>query len=160
MTEKFYSEMEYGENRLNPAKILAQGTFRGWDYICVNMGTHPTAYVRIPKESKFYQKHYDTIEQLEFYPHGHFTFSDMLFSSYFDRKITDGWYLGWDYGHAGDYRCPISLGVGNPHNFGLPYGAIQHSTDEMIGEAHLVIIALQKRENEVESAADEAQETP
>ena len=41
--------------------VLHKGNWKGYDFFILSIGTHPTAYVRIPKEHKYYRKHYDRI---------------------------------------------------------------------------------------------------
>lgn len=137
-------EMEYHDTHLRPAQILATGVEQRRYFIVVNMGTHPCAYIRIPRKSPFYQKHYDSLPAFSFFPNGGFTFSDNLYSKYFDQPIKEGWYLGWDYAHVEDF---------------LPFSknGKKHTTEEIIEETKKIINALKERENEFNAIADEAQ---
>lgn len=80
---------------------------------------HLCAYVRIPETHEFYGKHYDNIP-IEC--HGGLTFSEFtdfaplkkpVYDSTFigsiwsgkwiEEKIPKGYWIGWDYAHAGDW---------------------------------------------------------
>lgn len=75
---------------------LIKGEFMGHIYeICTN-GVHPTAYVNCGVDS------YADKEKCEDLPvHGGCTFSG-------NRASADGIWVGWDYGHVGDYMEPLS----------------------------------------------------
>ena len=77
-------------------ELLYKGNYKGYDYYILNLGTHPTAYIEIPKGHKFYKKHYDRID---LNVHGGLTYSD---SELMGIKSTS-WFIGWDYAHLGDY---------------------------------------------------------
>lgn len=88
---------------LEHGRIIEKGTCFGLDYLITTMGSHPCAYVRIPKGHPLYSKHYTDINKL-LEVHGGFTFSgslDDLCLSIENGKLL-GW-LGWDYAHAGDF---------------------------------------------------------
>lgn len=101
-----YDDMIYSSKRLSPAHILLLGLHKDYNFFILNLGTHPTAYVRVPETHPFYLKHYDdcsptspnSLNQI-------FTFSDSSanFAKYLDQPIPDGWYLGWDYCTINDY---------------------------------------------------------
>lgn len=88
-------------------KILYQGIYNGYKFKIISLGTHPCAYVMIPKGHLYYGKQYDDID-LEC--HYGITFSGKLKGD----KIN--WWIGWDYTHSGDfYFHKISL-VGSGSN--------------------------------------------
>lgn len=90
-------EMRYQSTRT--VEILETGYYMGLLYYILSLGTHPTAYIRVPKDNKFYGKE---IEQIDIEVHGGITYSeDGLYIK--DGQIIDGWFIGWDYGHYGDY---------------------------------------------------------
>ena len=78
--------------------VLEKGYTDGYHWVIVSYGTHPCAYVGLPKGHKFYGVHYDNIP---INTHGGLTFSDN------ELKINEPeikvWWIGWDYSHAGDY---------------------------------------------------------
>lgn len=89
--------MVYGKERC--IEVLMKGNFKGFDFFILNLGMHPTAYIRIPKDHSWYQKDYGS---LDLDVHGGLTFSDSDFR-FNPIVVPDSWWIGWDYGHAGDY---------------------------------------------------------
>ena len=65
----------------------------------MNLGTHPTAYIRIPKGHKYYEVFYD---EIDLSVHGGLTYSEDYLNISENQKV-DGYFIGWDYGHCGDY---------------------------------------------------------
>ena len=90
-------KMIYQQNRKR--EVLAAGEYLGFTYYILSLGTHPTAYIKIPEGHKYYKKSCDDID---LNVHGGLTFaSDEL---YLDNIINiNGWFIGWDYAHFGDY---------------------------------------------------------
>ena len=86
--------MVYSSER--KCETLDEGTIDGFDYIILNLGTHPTAYVRIPEDHKYFQKGYDDVDVDV---HGGLTYSGKKVSN----TENEGWWIGWDYAHYGDY---------------------------------------------------------
>ena len=93
-----YYPVTNSEARSNPV-ILDNKFYRGYEYYIINRGTHPTAYVKLPKTDKFYGIHYD---ELSYFVdvHGGFTYSEDKLSV---DDSTDYWFVGWDYAHYMDY---------------------------------------------------------
>lgn len=91
-------EMKYSFE--NKKEILEHGICFGLFYWIVSYGTHPYAYVMIPKNSKYFEKDY---ENIDIDVHGGFTYANDYLP--FDKKNsgTKAWYIGWDYAHYGDY---------------------------------------------------------
>ena len=92
-------EMEYGKER--KTELLCKDKYKNYNYYVLNLGTHPTAYIEIPKEDKLYGKSYDEIYRIgcDIDVNGGLTYSDnelMGISS-------ENWFIGWDYAHCGDY---------------------------------------------------------
>ena len=80
-------------------ELLDTGIYKNYKYYIMSLGTHPTAYIEIPEESKLYNKNYDDIY---INVHGALTYSqDYLYIS--ETKKLEGWFIGWDYAHYGDY---------------------------------------------------------
>ena len=80
--------------------VLAQGVYMGYEFAVKSMGTHPTAYVKIPKG---YPVHaWDDFDS-EIDVHGGITFhsSGGLYIDTAGNKL-DGEWIGWDYAHADD----------------------------------------------------------
>lgn len=85
-------------------KVLHEGTHDGYDFLILSLGSHPTAYVKVPKEHKYFEKDY---EDIDIDTHGGLTYSNF---GVIHRE--DGWWIGWDYAHAGDYLeyvCDVSF---------------------------------------------------
>lgn len=103
-------EMNFNSKRTTI--ILDKGKYKGYEYFILSIGTHPTAYVRIPKGHKYYQKHY---EDINIDCHGGLSFSENDFP-FNPVVLEDIWLIGWDYAHSGDYifdRELISLSRDN-----------------------------------------------
>lgn len=83
-----------------PGKILYEGTVKGYKVAIVNVyGRHPSAYIQVPKSLADIA--------FELLPvHGGCSFNEKVF---FNGKKEDKGYrwIGWDYGHLGDYTPPI-----------------------------------------------------
>ena len=92
-------QMEYSIERLYNPIILANGFYKGYEYWILNLGVHPTAYVRVPHEHKYHMKHYD---EIPLYCHGGITYSEpYLYLG--NNNYAIGSIIGWDYAHSGDY---------------------------------------------------------
>ena len=81
-------------------ETIATGTHNGYDFLILWYRNHPNAYIQIPEGHPYYGKNYTEIDDKSIV-HGGFTFSDKNFNKKYN--LPDGWYLGWDYAHAGDY---------------------------------------------------------
>jgi len=84
-------------------KLLDAGLYKGIEYLIISYGTHPCAYIKVPRDHKYYGVDYN---EVPLYVHGGLTFGDDL--AYLNTDIelvinkADYW-LGWDYAHAGDF---------------------------------------------------------
>lgn len=89
-------------------EILDTGFCFGLLYYIMNLGTHPTAYIKIPK------KYRDKINDIEV--NGGITYSgEGLYIS--ENEKIEGYFIGWDYAHWGDYAgyeemLPLNLRIG------------------------------------------------
>lgn len=85
-------------------ELLDSGICFGYKYYILNLGTHPTAYIDIPKNHPFYNKDYEDIffSGCDIEVHGGLTFSESGLWISEDEEI-EGWFIGWDYAHYGDY---------------------------------------------------------
>ena len=90
-------EMVYKTERQS-AEVLYEGTYGGYNFVIVSYGTHPCAYVEIPKTSEYYGVDYDKLDFINC--HYGLTYADRLDHIY---PNNDRWFIGWDYAHAGDY---------------------------------------------------------
>lgn len=146
--------MEY--KRLDQPELLTFGTrYWGYDFIIINMGTHPTAYVRIPKNHPFFGLHYDEVNKNivcpdcgKIHESEVFTFSDS--STNFAHRVKDGelipegWWLGWDYAHLGDWQGYLT----DEEN--IEKDNRKYSTEEIVRDCIDVIRFLRKAKYEIQ----------
>lgn len=90
-------EMEYGKDR--KIEVLDTGYCLGFLYYILNLGTHPTAYIKIPKDNKYYGKN---MGEIDLDVNGGVTYSEEGLNINKSQRI-EGWFIGWDYAHYGDY---------------------------------------------------------
>lgn len=98
--EPEYKQMEY---KSRTHEILFEGKYCGYEFYIINYGSHPCAYVRIPRESKLFGKTYIELydEDIDINVHGGLTYSN-----YYLRGVNEegtSWFIGWDYAHCNDY---------------------------------------------------------
>ena len=131
-------QMTYGKKTLInlerdgkfPIEILAEGKYLDYEFLIQNCCSHPTCYVRIPKNHKYYKEHYDFID-IEC--HGGLTFTGIPRSKR-DSSSDDEWWIGWDYAHCGDMYW-------NPkHPFALD--GHKYTTEELFNDVKDVILQL------------------
>lgn len=96
-------EMKYQKER--KIELLDKGKCCGYDYYILNLGTHPTAYINIPKVHSYYEKSYWDIELPV---HGGLTYGKNSLMIGKDKEIK-GWFLGWDYAHCDDYTGDMEM---------------------------------------------------
>ena len=87
-------DMKYQSDR--KVEILMEGKYKNYQFYILNLGTHPTAYVEIPRGNKLFRKDYD---EIDIDVHGGLTYS----KDYLQDIKEEGWFIGWDYAHAFDY---------------------------------------------------------
>ena len=129
MTE-YIKEMVYSANRIDPERI-AEGTYKGFDYYVLNLGTHPCAYVDVT-ETLLNGKEYDSIE---IQCHGGLTYS----RDYLSTVDKQGWFIGWDYAHYNDYA---GYEIMFPSD--LQSGGKRWTTEEIVDECKDVIDHIDK----------------
>lgn len=74
-------------------EILSTGYCFGLLYFIINLGTHPTAYIKIPQNHKFYEK---DMNEIDVDVHGGITYTNNHIYAAENEKI-EGWFIGWDY---------------------------------------------------------------
>jgi len=118
-------EMEYGKERRT--ELLCKDKYKNYNYYVLNLGTHPTAYIEIPKEDKLYGKTYFEIYEMgcEIDVNGGLTYS----SNELMGIKSENWFIGWDYAHCNDY-CGYEENM--PENI-RTYGK-KWTTEEIIEE--------------------------
>ena len=102
-------KMIYNYKNRGLNSILDTGFYQGYEYVILNLHTHPCAYICLTKDNPFYQKHYDDIPLLV---HGGLTFSDNhlcrieeyseKYKCVVNTTFRRDWIIGWDYAHLGD----------------------------------------------------------
>jgi len=125
------AQMKYDKHQSAPI-ALARGKYKGFPFLILSLGTHPTAYVCVPKGHKFYKKGYSTINASGIItPHGGVTYTGEFVAK---SSITDKWWVGWDYAHPlmGDYTPLL------PDNF-YHTDAKKWTREEVISEVKDVI---------------------
>ena len=90
-------EMIYSPDR--KIEVLDTGYCLGFLYFILNLGTHPTAYIKIPENHKYYGKDF---MEIELPVHFGLTYSKNYLYISENEKI-EGWFIGWDYAHYNDY---------------------------------------------------------
>lgn len=130
-------EMKYGAKETR--EVLDTGYCLGLLYYIMNLGTHPTAYIKIPKNNKYYGK---DIYDVDIEVHGGVTFSNDHLWIDKNQKL-DGWFIGWDYAHYGDYGGYEEL---LPKEFRA--GGKKWTTKEIFAEVKEACYQIQKEEIE------------
>lgn len=87
-------QMKYKPRR--EIEVLEIGNYKNYKYFIISLGTHPTAYIEIPKDNIYFNKNYDDID---INVHGGLTYSRHGLLEY-----KDSWFIGWDYSHCNDYN--------------------------------------------------------
>lgn len=132
MEEKIMIKMEYKKRCRENIQILDEGIYNNFHYAIVSLGSHPCAYVELPKEHKWYGKYYDNIP---IDCHGGLTYSSTqgIICPLNNPNHRDGYWIGWDYAHYSDY-------VYNDFNdFGFALGKKHWTTEEIFEDVKEVI---------------------
>lgn len=124
-------KMEYSSNCKR--EILDTGYCFGLLYYIMNLGTHPTAYIKIPKD-------YD-IDEAKIEVNGGITYSENELWINDNEKLA-GKFIGWDYAHYGDYAGYEEL---LPEE--LRSGGKKWTTEEIYKEVKEACYQIQKGEN-------------
>lgn len=135
-------EMVYSNDKKR--EWLDHDEYKGYEYIIMSLGTHPTAYVGIPEaEAKVIFKEEDLEESDRINVHGGITYENSFIRDENGNKYSNGkWWVGWDYAHLYDYI------VGND------YGQYRKkwTTEEILEEVKSVvnqIIEMGKKMNNI-----------
>ena len=135
-------KMVYEKNR--KVELLYTSLYKGYKYFVFNLGTHPTAYVEIPKGNMLYEKDYDSIyDDYNIYAHGGLTYS----SHNLMGVDSTAWFIGWDYAHAGDYMGYYEDMIGNVYMDILNVDSKRWTTEEIIEDCKNVIEQIVEIEN-------------
>ena len=102
------SEMVYSNRRIT--EVLLEGEYLGYKWVIVSYGTHPCAYVKLPKNSKLIPLD----EGIPVACHGGITYtSSKGLPQLKTAEKNEGCYIGWDYAHYGDQCGLNSLELGD-----------------------------------------------
>lgn len=92
-------EMIYSDER--KVELLYNNVYKNFHYYILNLGTHPTAYIEIPKKHSLFRKNYLDIEDIDV--HGGLTYSSSKLYIAKNCILENSWFIGWDYAHFDDY---------------------------------------------------------
>ena len=105
--ETFARPMEYTKKVFGPSEgiVIAQGCYEGLNYYVKNInGRHPTAYVEIPQGHKAYGMDFENYDEEPLIKvHWGVTFQELWLRAVDDDGERGHKFVGWDYGHAGDF---------------------------------------------------------
>lgn len=87
------------KGNIEQVEILDEGIYHNYHYAIVSLGSHPCAYIEIPKGHRYYDKVYD---EIPLNCHGGLTYANDtgILNGYNHRS---GYWIGWDYAHYMDY---------------------------------------------------------
>lgn len=135
MKEMVYKN--YMENGQEVIDMLDEGIYKGFHYAIVSYGTHPCAYVEIPKEHELYNAS-NKNELYDIACHGGITYvSKTGIIRLSNKNHRDGYWIGWDYAHYMDYYC-------SPYNFEFLNEGKKWTTKEIFEDVKNVIEQLIK----------------
>ena len=136
MTYKPIEFKKYKGKDVKVAEILYTGTIDGYEFNIVSLGSHPTAYVKIPKTHPLYAADYNDSLCRNIDVHGGLTFGEL---GDYGGLFTHGYWIGWDYAHAYDYT-----------EFRKDYNdpcAQKYTTEEIFKDVQSVICQLKELED-------------
>ena len=85
-------------------EILYEDDYLGYHFLIVSYGTHPCAYIEIPKTHRWYKKNYTDEELENIECHGGLTYTDNLSHVLGKEEANGRWFIGWDYAHLEDFQ--------------------------------------------------------
>lgn len=75
MKEMIYRPLRELETLYDSCQILDESRYNSYHYIIVSYGTHPCAYIELPKEHKFYGRDVYKFDDFPIECHGGITYS-------------------------------------------------------------------------------------
>lgn len=124
-------------------EVVLTSEYRGYKFFIVTYGTHPCAYVRLPKSHPYSGMDMD---DMDISCHGGITFYGEFNDKVLDKGFpNDGEYIGWDYAHAGDYYYYPALIM--KKKYGSLYDGRKWTLAEIEEGAHNVINQLIDADN-------------
>lgn len=141
MNNNNYVPMIYSE--MFPTHILAEGAFQGdkgaYEWFVVSYGSHPSCYITVPFDSKFFNKfeNDDIVRNIDCHGGIIFAGDDFPVGARFVAYHVNGWVLGWDYALNTDFKI---------YPLFAPNGRVW-TTEEMVDECSNVIDQIIKIDN-------------
>ena len=130
-------EMTYKKEKEYLKDVLDWGVWHNYEYVILNLYTHPTAYICLTSDDIFCNKHYDDIP---IDVHGGLTFAEPTlyrikeyskkYKCNVNTSINRDWIIGWDYNHYGDY---------NSNNSMYGHSGRKYTTEEILEDCKQVI---------------------
>ena len=112
---------------------IDKGEYKDYKYVMLYGGMYPCAYVQLKPEDKYYETY--NYNDIDIDVHGGITFTEKYYKGikyYLFKLGYRGHWIGWDYGHGGDYT-------------GGGYGK-KWTLEEIISDCEKVIEQLRVRE--------------
>lgn len=136
---EFIEPMVYTREVQKPREgvVIAQGSYNGLNYYVKNInGRHPTAYVEIPQGHKAYNMNFDSIQDdyVSLEVHYGVTYEDNVLLAVDNEGSRGHKFVGWDYGHAGDFEG-YYMGTGGV----LETSSKRWTTEEIVEECKSAI---------------------
>ena len=152
-----FKVMKYGKERRT--ELLCKCKYKNYNYYVLNLGTHPTAYIEIPKENKLYRKSYDEIYKIgcDIDVHGGLTYSNNELMG----VKSENWFIGWDYAHYGDYYGYEETMPESIRTYGKKWTTeeiieeCKNAIDQIIGFESKEILEKPNKIEKIEQALDE-----
>lgn len=84
---------------------LDHDEYKGYEYVIMSLGTHPTAYVGIPAGEAIALFQEENLEESNcINVHGGITYDNSFIRDENKNEYSNGkWWVGWDYAHLYDY---------------------------------------------------------
>lgn len=136
------NEMVYTNKRYDIPQLLELNEYKGYVYIILSQGTHPTAYIKVDKDSVFYGRQYSLddkkdcpINRIKCHGGVSYVAGDLGWQNNNGHECCfkedyGVWFVGWDYANCDDYF---------PNREGLSLGMKKWTTEEIAEECKQVI---------------------
>ena len=107
MKEMVYRPLKESETLYNSCQILDESRYNGYHYMIVSYGTHPCAYVELPKAHGLYGRDVYKFDDFPIVCHGGITFSlcEVGLFPLEHKNHRVGFLICWDYNHYNDYHA-------------------------------------------------------
>ena len=115
-------------------KILKPGEYLNYKYVIVSYGSHPCAYVQIPKDHCLYNPNASDMDYMDIVVHGGVTYAEKGVCSLMDNEdYCHGFWIGWDYAHGDDYYYDKYISSnGNQYTIGDIYTDVCSVINQLI----------------------------